>query len=79
MCHCDYSTVIRFCLTTAPQVVDQADTTEAEPRSTLDDLETDKTEVLHDEQSRRSLDPREEVVPTKHVPVCAADFITYPT
>ena len=53
-----------FCLTTAVQVVDEADATEpepTEPHSTLDreeagDLRTEKTEELHDTQSPRSPD-----------------------
>lgn len=67
-----YRTVTPLCLTTALQVVDQADATEPEPHLTLESQDTDdlKTEVLPDKQSPRTLDPREKVMLMKHVMCC---------
>lgn len=72
---------INFCLTTALQVVDQADTTEPEQTEALhltpgrddDDLKTDETDELHDKQSPRSPPHTEKVMLLKYRS-CAADL-----
>lgn len=70
-----------FCLTTAPQVADRADTTESEQTEALgsapgrdaDDLKTDKTEELRDKQSPRSPQHTEKVMLLKSR-LCAGDI-----
>lgn len=70
-----------FCLTTALQVADRADTTESEQTEALhstpscdgDDLKTDKTEEPHDKQSPLSPQHTEKVMLLKYR-LCAGDI-----